>query len=92
MVSVNYMSMHTCILCILMKEGSWSYVVSDIQSELSGIRTGTGYAKPTEVQGKIKNNVVDFTVWLSSDYGLTMVTVRAVVDNYGDVTVFILNI
>lgn len=74
------------------EEGSWSYVVSDIQPELSGIRTGTGYAKPTEVQGKIKNNVVDFTVWLSSDYGLTMVTVRAVVDNYGDDTVFILNI
>lgn len=74
------------------EEGSWSYAVSDIQPELSGIRTGTGYAKPTEVQGKIKNNVVDFTVWLSSDYGLTMVTVRAVVDNYGDVTVFILNI
>ena len=74
------------------EEGSWSYVVSDIQPELSGIRTGTGYAKPTEVQGKIKNNVVDFTVWLSSDYGLSMVTVRAVVDNYGGVTVFILNI
>ena len=72
------------------EEGSWFYVVSDIQPELSGIRTGTGYAKPTEVQGKIKNNVVDFTVWLSSDYGLT--TVRAVVDNYVDVTVFILNI
>lgn len=74
------------------EEGSWFYVVSDIQPELSGIRTGTGYAKPTEVQGKIKNNVVDFTVWLSSDYGLMMVTVRAVVDNYVDVTVFILNI
>ena len=58
------------------EEGSWFYVVSDIQPELSGIRTGTGYAKPTEVQGKIKNNVVDFTVWLSSDYGLTMVTFK----------------
>lgn len=73
------------------EEDSWSYILqlSSQEPKLSNIRTGTGHARPVEVQGNVNNNVVNFNVLLSSSSGVAWVTVRAVVDNFGDVSVFI---
>ena len=51
------------------EEGSWFYVVSDIQPELSGIRTGTGYAKPTEVQCCRFYRMVVIRLWIDDGNG-----------------------